>query len=63
MIKEACLGVRGGAGGRGVLISFIAVVIAVVVCPLTFASLHGRDGARWVFTDQADIACTKRKAP
>ena len=26
-------------------------------------TLQGRDGARWVFTDQADIARTKREAP
>ena len=29
----------------------------------TVASLPCRDGARRVFTDQADIACTKREAP
>ena len=29
----------------------------------TLASLRCRVGARRVFTDQADIACTKRKAP
>ena len=26
------------------------------------ASLQYRDGARWVFTDQADIACTMHEA-
>ena len=30
---------------------------------MTLASRRCRDGARRVFTDQADIACTKREAP
>ena len=33
--------------------------IAVVITPSTLASLQCRDGARPVFTEQADIACTK----
>ena len=37
--------------------------MAVVVSPYTLASLQCRDGARRVFTGQADIACTKREAP
>ena len=37
--------------------------IAVVVRPQTLASLLCRDGACRVFTSQADIVCTKRKAP
>ena len=45
-----------GGGGR-VLISCIAVVLI----PLTLASLQCQDGARRVLTDQADIACTKRE--
>ena len=30
---------------------------------MTLVSLHCRDGACRVFTDLADIACTKREAP
>ena len=37
--------------------------MAVVVWPQTLASLKCRDGAYQVFTDKADIACTKREAP
>ena len=37
--------------------------ITAVVCGMTRASLQRQDGARRVFTDQADIVCTKRKAP
>ena len=37
--------------------------MAVVVWPLTLAPLQSRDGACRVFTDQANIACTKREAP
>ena len=48
---------EGGGTGVGVLISCIAVVLR----PLTLASLHCQDGERRVFTDQADIACTKRE--
>ena len=49
---------EGRGGGRGgVLVSCVAVVL------LTPASLHFLDGARRVFTDQANFTCTKRKAP
>ena len=37
--------------------------MAVVLRPQTLPSLLCRDGARRVFTDQANIACTKREAP
>ena len=37
--------------------------MAVVVSPETLACLQCQDATRWVFTDQADLACTKRKAP
>ena len=37
--------------------------IAVVAWPQTLPSLYCRDGARRVFTDQADIGSTKREAP
>ena len=42
----------------GVLI----VMHGVVVRPQTLASLQCRDGARRVFIDQAEIACTKRES-
>ena len=35
--------------------------MAVVVWPWNLASLQCRNGAQWVFTDQAGIACTKRE--
>ena len=31
---------------------------SIVKCPLTLASLQGLDGARWVSTNQAGLACT-----
>ena len=37
--------------------------IAAVVWPSSLAFLQCRDGACRVFSDQADMACTKRKAP
>ena len=43
----------------GVLISCIAVVLRA----LTLASPQRPDGARCVFTDQADTARLKREAP
>ena len=36
--------------------------MSVVSRPLTLASLQCPDGARRVFTYQADVACTKREA-
>ena len=51
---------RRGGGEGGVLMS---CMVAVVVPPLTLASLQCRDGARQLFIDQAGIACTKREAP
>ena len=49
-----------GARGRGGVLN---LCMAVVLRPLTLAHLQCRDGPRWIFTDQADIACTKREAP
>ena len=47
-------------GGRvGGVYSFSCMV--VVVWQETLASLQCRDGARRVFSDQADTACTKRE--
>ena len=43
------------------LIVYSTSNMVVVVWPWTLASLHCRDGARRVFTTQADIACTKRE--
>ena len=52
------VGVAGfGVGAEGVLLACTAVILRPF---LTVASLHCRDGARRAFTDQADIACTKR---
>lgn len=48
--------VRGGARERGVLITLHGVVLR----PYTIASLPCPDGARWVFTHQAENACAKR---
>ena len=45
--------------GRDVLI----VMHGVLAWPYTLVSLQCRAGALRVFTDQADIACTKREAP
>ena len=62
---EVSVGIRDGGEGRclsvweGVLISCIAVVLR----PLTLATLQCRDEARQVFTDQANRACTKHEAP
>ena len=51
---------EGGGGGRT---RCIVMHGCSRVRPETLASLVCRDGARWVFTDQADTACTKREAP
>ena len=47
--------------GRG---SVLPSCMVVVVCPKTLAPLQCRDGGCRVFTDHADIVCTKSaKAP
>ena len=56
---------RGGVVGRGGIAGragggVLNLCMAVVVWPQTLASLLCRDGARRVFTNQADIGCTKR---
>ena len=52
MTMDPCIPIGRGRGG--VLISCMAVIIGA----LTLASLPCRDGARRVFADKADIACT-----
>ena len=39
------------------------IMHVVVIRPLALAFLQSRGGARRIFTDQAEIACTKREGP
>ena len=51
---------RGGGGTHAYQVVCMTIVVLARDPPIP---LHCRDGARQVFTDQADIACIKREAP
>ena len=56
--SQSCRGLGAAPWERG---EVLMTCMAVVVWPWNLASLQCRDGAQWVFTDQAGIACTKRE--